>query len=51
MGKIIMDVADIQLKEGSDTIRWKIGGNGKFSVEFVYNAMMVNDAGPYHKRT
>lgn len=29
-------------------VKWKFGCNGRFSVKSVYNALTMNDTGPYH---
>lgn len=47
---ILVDIHNIQLSDGEDTVSWKLGTKGKFSVKSVYNALTENDVGPYHKK-
>lgn len=45
--QILLQVDSIQLREGEDTITWKIGPHGRFTVKSVYNALTSNESGPY----
>jgi hypothetical protein len=47
--KILTDVLNVQLESESDTICWKLEGNGVFSVQSTYNALTCSDSGPYYK--
>lgn len=48
--KIVHDITNVCLNDGMDIGRWKFGCKGHFSVKSVYNALTVNDTGPYHKK-
>jgi hypothetical protein len=34
---------------GEDRVFWKFGALGRFTVKSVYNALTIDDSGPYHK--
>jgi hypothetical protein len=36
-------LANIQLQNGHDEFRWKLHENGKFSVAYIYNALILPD--------
>ena len=46
--KNVHDLANVHLCDGVDFVKWKFGCNGRFSVKSVYNALTMNDTGPYH---
>lgn len=47
--KIMVDTAEMSLKQGNDDVSWKFRVNGRFTVKSVYNALTSNEAGIYHK--
>jgi hypothetical protein len=47
---ILNDMRQVQFTSANDDVRWKLGSGDSFSVKSVYNALTVNDSGPYHKR-
>lgn len=48
--KILDDMNDINFTAEEDVIVWKFGHLSTFSVKSMYNAMAINDSGPYHKK-
>ena len=46
--KIVHDLVNVHMCDGVDFVKWKFGCNGRFSVKTVYNALTMNDTGPYH---
>lgn len=48
--QIVHDIANVHLSDGVDVVKWKFGSKGHFSVKSVYNALTVNDSGPYHAK-
>lgn len=49
-GKITEDASNLTVKPGENMVCWKFGCNGRFTIKSVYNALTVNDSGPYHKK-
>jgi hypothetical protein len=47
---ILNDMRQVQFTSANDVVRWKLGSGDRFSVKSVYNALIVNDSGPYHKK-
>jgi hypothetical protein len=40
---LLLRLANIQLQDGHDEFRWNLHKNGKFSVAFMYNALILPD--------
>jgi hypothetical protein len=40
---LLQRLADVQLTNGKDEFRWNLHENGKFSIAFMYNAMIMSD--------
>jgi hypothetical protein len=40
---LLQRLANIQLQDGYDEFRWNLHDNGKFSVAFMYNALILPD--------
>jgi hypothetical protein len=40
---LLQHLANIQLQDGYDEFRWNLHENGKFSVAFMYNALILPD--------
>jgi hypothetical protein len=47
---ILQDTINIQVVDRDDTVLWKIGKKGKFTVKSVYDALTNSHTGIYHKR-
>jgi hypothetical protein len=48
--KIVDDMNNINFITDNDVVLWRFGPQGRFSVRSVYNAMIRNESGPYHKK-
>jgi hypothetical protein len=40
---LLLCLANIQLQTGHDKFRWNLYENGKFSVAYIYNALILPD--------
>jgi hypothetical protein len=48
--KILEDMNKFQFSNEIVTVSWIFGQMGRFTVKSVYNALTINDAGPYYKK-
>lgn len=48
--RILDDMYKIEFTSENDSVSWKFGPMGRFSVKSVYNALTVNDSGPHHRK-
>jgi hypothetical protein len=47
---LLLRLANIQLTTGKDMFRWNLHENGKFSVAFLYNALILSDSPVYDNK-
>jgi hypothetical protein len=49
--KILDDMRKFEINTADDTVFYKFGPLGRFTVKSVYNALTSPDSGPYHRRS